>query len=392
MENTAKSKTKKENHKRIVRRRIFFAVLLLLVLTAVGISAYVIMKNNSLQYTGFEVVASVENEAAEGSNYLPYKEGYIRYNRDGAEAVSSKGIKLWNISYNLTDPIAAVCEDCVIIADYNGKTAYITDGTGSVFPITLPYNIMEVEVANQGVAAIRMNDGMQDYIQVVDNTGEVLVDINTKELKDGFPVDMALSNDGTKLITSYVQITNEEPVCWVTFYNFTAVGDNYEKKIVGSFSYETMISKTEFLDNDTACIFLENGFELYKMRELPESLSVAAFDQTVLRMDADDKHIAVVLDYNTNGYQTMTLVFDLTGKQIFQKETAETYEAVCLSGDDILMYNHLTCVIWRLNGEKKINTGFNNEVSRIMPADGQDRFILFRESTIDTIVLTTEEQ
>ncbi len=392
MEETAKRKTKKASHKSIVRKRILFAVIFLLLVAVAGIAIYTVRKNNSLQYTGYDVVASVENEKSDGSQYLAYKEGYIRYNRDGVEAVNSEGSKLWNVSYNMTDPIAAVCEDCVIVGDYNGTTAYITDGTGSVFPITLPYKIMEVEVAKQGVAAVRMNDGTDDYIQIIDSTGEVLVVMQTKELKDGFPIDMALSNDGTKLVTSYVQVTNDAPVCWVTFYNFTQTGKSYDENIVGSFSYSSLISKTSFLDNDTVCIFLKNGFELYKMREIPESLKALTYDKDILRVDANDEHIAVVLDYNTNGYQTQTLVYDLTGTLIFQKETAETYEAVCLAGDDLLLYGRLTCVIWRLNGEKKINTGFNNAVYTILPADKSDRYILFRETSIDTIVLTTEEE
>ena len=158
------------------------------------------------------------------------------------------------------------------------------------------------------------------------------------------------------------------------------------------YAIRSYYAKTSFLDNDTVCIFLKNGFELYKMREIPESLKALTYDKDILRVDANDEHIAVVLDYNTNGYQTQTLVYDLTGTLIFQKETAETYEAVCLAGDDLLLYGRLTCVIWRLNGEKKINTGFNNAVYTILPADKSDRYILFRETSIDTIVLTTEEE
>ena len=51
-------------------------------------------------------------------------------------------------------------------------------------------------------------------------------------------VAMALSQDGRKLVTSYLSLGNGKLESWVTFYNFGDVGQNYVDNMVGSYSFE----------------------------------------------------------------------------------------------------------------------------------------------------------
>ena len=65
-----------------------------------------------------------------------------------------------------------------------------------------------------------------------------------------------MSDDGQRLVTTYISISKGLIQSKITFYNFGMVGQNYEDKIVAGFDYgQTLVSKVEFINKDTVCIF-----------------------------------------------------------------------------------------------------------------------------------------
>jgi len=239
-----------------------------------------------------------------------------------------------------------------------------------------------------------MNDGMADYIQLITLAGEVLVEIKTLENKDGFPIDMALSEDGTKLVTSYLTLDGTDAGGWLSFYNFGEVGQNYSNNLAGVFKYDEVVPEVRFMDNNTVCVFRKEAAAIYTMPELPELVAEIPCTQPILRADVSRDYLAVVTDNTANGTVARVQVYDKKAQLQFDRNIAEEFDAVLLSGEDIVFYNSSACLVMNLSGALKFNSpleGFT--ITDIMPTGEKDKLIVFGETDVSTIrMIHTKEE
>lgn len=379
------------------RRNIMKPVLLVLLVLVIGagvVAVYLWNQSRSEPYDSFETVWTGTLNRNAAMEYIPYCDGYMKVSRDGAEAVNGYGSLAWNVSYDMNEPVAAVCREYAAVGDYGNKLVYMMDGTGTLYWKNVPYPIREVETSAVGVTAVRMNEGMSDYIQLVTLAGDVLVEIMTLENRDGFPVDIALSEDGTKLVTSYLVINDAKAEGWLTFYNFGEVGQNYANNLTAVFKYEDVIPEIRFMDNDTVCVFKKDGMDLYTVPELPELVAELSSEEPILRVCNDDKHLAVMTDNAKNGSVARAVVYDKKAQVVFDRTIMEMFDDILLSGEDIVFYNKDACLVMGLNGQLKFNSPLEDaNILELMPVGEKNALMILEEETVKTIrfVHTKEE-
>lgn len=379
------------------RRNIMKPVLLVLLVLVIGagvVAVYLWNQSRSEPYDSFETVWTGTLNRNAAMEYIPYCDGYMKVSRDGAEAVNGYGSLAWNVSYDMNEPVAAVCREYAAVGDYGNKLVYMMDGTGTLYWKNVPYPIREVETSAVGVTAVRMNEGMSDYIQLVTLAGDVLVEIMTLENRDGFPVDIALSEDGTKLVTSYLVINDAKAEGWLTFYNFGEVGQNYANNLTAVFKYEDVIPEIRFMDNDTVCVFKKDGMDLYTVPELPELVAELSSEEPILRVCNDDKHLAVMTDNAKNGSVARAVVYDKKAQVVFDRTIMEMFDDILLSGEDIVFYNKDACLVMGLNGQLKFNSPLEGaNILELMPVGEKNALMILEEETVKTIrfVHTKEE-
>lgn len=112
-----------ERRRRYRRNRTIIFVSLFVIIIVIGAIYLIRLFNRS--YQDYEVMDRVDNTEENLGGYLQYKSAVVRYSRDGAVAVDSKGNLLWNGAYEMADPIADTCEDYVVIADRGSKQLHI---------------------------------------------------------------------------------------------------------------------------------------------------------------------------------------------------------------------------------------------------------------------------
>ena len=379
------------------RRNIMKPVLLVLLVLVIGagvVAVYLWNQSRSEPYDSFETVWTGTLNRNAAMEYIPYCDGYMKVSRDGAEAVNGYGSLAWNVSYDMNEPVAAVCREYAAVGDYGNKLVYMMDGTGTLYWKNVPYPIREVETSAVGVTAVRMNEGLSDYIQLVTLAGDVLVEIMTLENRDGFPVDIALSEDGTKLVTSYLVINDAKAEGWLTFYNFGEVGQNYANNLTAVFKYEDVIPEIRFMDNDTVCVFKKDGMDLYTVPELPELVAELSSEEPILRVCNDDKHLAVMTDNAKNGSVARAVVYDKKAQVVFDRTMVEMFDDILLSGEDIVFYNKDACLVMGLNGQLKFNGPFEGaNILELMPVGEKNALMILEEETVKTIrFVHTEEE
>ena len=118
---------------------------LIAVLSIVLVVVIMVVKKQSdhRTYLSYDVI----NEVTLGGNFsLAYEtsaKGILRYSRDGSDVFGTDGKAVWNVAYNMNNPLADVCGNYVAIADIGAKNLYVFDGTGEVNKITTEYPIQD---------------------------------------------------------------------------------------------------------------------------------------------------------------------------------------------------------------------------------------------------------
>ncbi len=368
------------------RSRGAVVVMAVLALGIIGVIIWtVVMKKTT--YTSWEAVSRTDN--IPNAICMETDKGYILYNSDGAEGHDPDGHVSWKISYDLTSPIAAAGGEYAAFADRGANTVHVTDGAGSNNVINVSEKIADLCVAGQGVTAIRTDGGDYDHIYIYDFTGNMLLDIKTEVRKSGFPVAMALSSDGRKLVTSYLQ-AGQTQAAWITFYNFGDVGQSYADKIVGSYSFEdSLIPDVRFLGNDRVLISDDKLSVLYKFREVPEEIKRFTGEGATASVTGHGSWFAISKKQN-DGICKIT-VYNNNGQETASVETGIVYDTMNVEGGELILTGGDSCVIYRKNGKEKFRSKLNGTVSLIIPSGADATYTAVEDGFTEVIRLKTGE-
>lgn len=378
--------SKKDKNNKSNKLLIIITVLLVVGVLAAG--GWLIYRKLTDPYTSYEVVYSEQLIVNAATEYVPYSDGYLRISRDGAEAVNSLGSRIWNVSYSMNHPVADVCGNCAAIGDFDGRVVYIVDETGTVNKVEIPYNLCEVECAENGVTAVRMHDEAADYIRLVSFSGDTIAEIKTTEAEHGFPLDMDLSSDSARLVTSYLTVDGENAGGCVTFYNFGDVGQNFANRMTGVFKYDKVVPAIRFIDKSNVCAFLEDGIKLYSCPEVPSLSKEISTENGILCADASDGVVVLMENGNPGTSAILTRAFDSKGNQIFESTSDDDLNAVMVFGKNFLFYNDYACQIVGRDNNVRYNGNFDErKIEKIISVNGKDKLLVFEESSVSTMHL-----
>ncbi|MBD5088366.1 MAG: hypothetical protein HDT30_06075 [Clostridiales bacterium] len=347
-------------------------------------------------YKGYTVIKSTERADSNSVTYVPYGKNFLKYSKDGATGFRANGEILWSGSYEMKNPLAVTCGDFVAIADIGGKDVYIFNGsdTGTYMKMDAP--IEQISVAKQGVYAVVLKKNGEANINIYDpyNVAEQLkVSIATSTDNDGFPVAIALSNDGQKLVTSYINVQNGVLESSLNFYNFDSVGKNSVDRIVGSRPLEQqVVVDIDFLTNNTICAYTKEGFLLYNMQETPQDVASVDIKGTIRSFCRNSKYISVITEETDNVEVPYKLhVYNTNGKKILEKEITYTYDSIEMGDKEVILYSNREAHIIRLNGKEKFNCQLASSASYFFAITGTDKYLLIDGDSLKQIRLAGKE-
>lgn len=375
--------------KRYKRRRNMLILILFLVVGIIGSIALYSIYNRS--YHGYKLTKSIDIQGETTIGYLSYGSSIIKYGKDGAIAYDKEGKVQWNCSYNMSDPIIDISDSYVVIADRGNKQIKILNHKGTVGEYSTEFNIVKVEIAGkQGVVAALMEEGNKNHIKLYDTDGRVLVEMKTsvKDEDAGYPIDISLSEDGTKFAISYLVVSDGEEFSRVGFYNFSEVGKNKINRYVGGFNCDkgVIASRIEFVNNDTVCIYKNNGFEIYKVKELPKRIKVITTKARIKSVVFNGKYTGMVTEADSKSSKKL-LLYNFSGKIVLEKDIDLEYKKITLLHNEILYYDDQTCYVYRKNGKLKFKYSFKGNIAELYPVNGLERYYLVSESKLSVINL-----
>lgn len=361
----------------------------LLVLAAVAGIVLWLQYSRTKEYKSYEITSETTLytggfDCAAGNGRL------FVYGNDGAKAVDGLGKVQWELAYQLDNPQISWCEEVAAVADVGGTAVYVVEDNGIPYNYHVLYPIVKHEVAKQGVTAVLLDNGAEDYIQMYDKNGNLRVDIKTITKTDGIPVDIALSPDGKKLVTLYVTFQGDAMLGKVTFYNADEVGKNYINNIVGqkTFAENCLAYDVCFLEEDIVCILLENGFALYRMTEVPELILEKTLSENIVQFICAEGGFYLIKE---NAAQRTMSFYNTNGEVKKTWSSIPEYESVTATKEEIVFFSPQRVTGYRKNGSLKFSTAFTQSLETVLPAGG-NRYFLLNGSTLQTIKLTNKIQ
>lgn len=342
----------------------------------------------SLAYSDYDVLSVAEVTDVDGAAYLEYGEHLIRYTMDGISCLDRTGSLVWGQAYEIKNPIVDICGNYVAVAAQKGNNILVFNKNGNCGEIVTEYPIVQIQVAAQGVVAATMEDSGMNYIKMYSPDGTVLTTNKSSLEGNGYPFAIGLSEDGTKMAVSTLNIVNNQIETSLSFYNFSDVGQNYVEQLVGSFdNYGTSyVPQVEFINNDTVCAFADNQFVIYSMKQRPQEIVKVLYEDRVKSVFYDKNYIGIVFENYENEGLYKLCVYDTQGKCILEKILYQDYNKIYFVNEGIVWFNEYSCEMISISGRVKFENTFDRNIVLLKQVTAT-RYVWVSSSSISEIRL-----
>lgn len=370
-------------HKRNVLKKTVFTVAVI-VAAITGITFYVEKRS----YHNYKVVQSSEQEDVVSTSYLEMDGDILRYSPDGVSLVSDSMSTIWSENYQMQNPVADVNGTHAVIADKDGTALEIYDKSGKTGSITTSYSIVKAKVSKSGVVAAILDGGDDTWIDFYSTDGSLIAENQTKVDDPGYPMDVALSDDGVIMMVTYQFVEGSDTTSYVAFYNFGDVGQNEDDRIVSGYKYEgVVIPQIQYLSNNRSVALKDNGFTIYQGSQIPKEVKTVETDKEIVSTFYDDDMIGMVFKNDSKDKQYTMEVYTTEGKLKFKQDFNIPYTTIRLSGGNILMYNSSQMCVMNSRGVQKYMGSVDGTIKDFFKI-GWNRYMLVLDSGVDVIKLS----
>jgi len=365
-----------------VWKRIF---IVLFVIVLVSLGALLVLRYVSYDYAN--VVKVHENESIANGNYELYAGGVLEYSKDGIAMLEKSGEEIWNQPCQMNNPFIDICGDAAAVADKGGTSILVFHKDGLKGEIQTTRPIENVTVSAQGIVAALLKD--EDIPQVIcyDAKGNLLVEHKATFSSTGYPVDIALSEDGNVLMVSYLGINGAAMEGSVVYYHFGEAGADKTEHRVADLHYDnTIIPVVEFLNKNISLIVTDCSLVFMKGLEEPEEINVVPLEKEIKSVAYNDKQAAVVLK-NTNNAGYELRAYDLNGQLIYSVIFEGEYSNMKVVEDKVFLFNGSKCAIYNGIGICKYRGNIDMQIMNMFPIMGYEKYMVISATGFQEIQL-----
>jgi hypothetical protein len=375
-----------KNHKLTV----FYRAALVIVLIA-AVAVFFVLQWKNKVYTESVVVNSTPVTIVQGAKVRALGDSVLLYSKDGASCMDAKGNTLWNMTFEMQNPIVAVCNQVAAIGDYNGRTIYVVSNTKQMGTINTNLPIREICVSQNGVVAAVLDDSDVTRILLYngnEDTDTSIVDIKATMDKSGYPMSLSLSPNGKLLAISYLHVNSGEMKSTIGFFNFGEVGKNESDNYVSGYDYAgTVVPYVQFTSNNTAFAVSDDRIVFFEGSEKPSNTASVLLDEEVQGIYYNENYVGLVYNNQTGESVYRLDVYNTSGSKVHSRLFDIDYTDIVFHKDMVIIYNDMDCEISSLNGVDKFSGTFEKPSSLIVPTSSAYKYIAVTTSSIDIVEL-----
>lgn len=388
----AKEKRRQEPLKMSYREKIrghkltvFYRVILFVCLIGALIFVFYIQWRDKV-YTESVVTASAAITTVQGTRLKNLAGSILHYSKDGISCTDTKGNAIWNQTYEMQNPLVAVCQDVVAVGDYNGSTIYVMNAKKKMGEVSTNLPIRYFEVAANGEVIAVLDDGSITWIMLYTAEGAEIGRFKTSMDKWGYPVSLTISPNGKLVGVSYLYVDSGVMKTSVAFYNFGPVGQNETGNYMSGYNYlDTIVPSLEFMSNETAFGVSDDRIVFFEGSEKPVDINNILLEEKVQSIYYNENYVGLVF-LNPSGETRYRLdIYDKKGVLLLAKDFDMDYSEIIFTEDRFIIYNDLECLICNIGGAEKYNGSFDEITALLIPTSSAAKYVAVRSDSADTI-------
>ena len=364
----------KDYHKKIWRHRVSvilkYAVVAVAVLLVIfGIRYYM----NNRTFTGYSIASTTERSDTLTTKYAPFGDKILKYSRDGVSYTDDTNSLLFSITYTMQDPILALSQKAGAVADKNGSQIYIFDQEKQMGQITTLLPIKHIAISNQGVVAVLMEESKSSKLEIYSADGTMIGD-GIFDLEDaGYPMNLSISFDGTKIAIAFAQISGSKFNSSVAVYNFDNVGENYVDHLVFAKNYtDYMIPELHYFDASTLVAVGDGILGFYQGSQIPEIVNEVTIENEIKSVFYGENMVGLV--FETVEGKMLTL-YDAKGNLVTQIPFTMDYDNIRIADNRVLIYNDTEMGLYSFSGKECFRHTFETSMVDIFTTKSRSKYL-----------------
>lgn len=361
--------------------KIFFAILL------AGLIWGYVLYRTFVTFEEFEVSSSFEQKDAEQTIYADFNGNLLAYGRDGAFYTDYEGNLIWNETYEMTNPQIKMCEGKLLIYDKTGSQLFVESVSGNEGKISTNLPIVDADVAKNGNVVVLMQNKDTGYLNLYNSDGETIASGEVHTKKTGYPMSVAISSGGDRLVMSLANLTDGDVKSTVQFYDFGVAGDSKADHIVGKFSYSNMIiPEVDFVAKDEVIAFGDSEIVIFQGDKEPK-IKKELFVSSEMKSIFHNNNYFGMITTNEDGQNSLSL-YTMSMNRRFEKEIdalytkadiTKTNEVLLTDGENVSLYTKL--------GVNKFSHKFSNGILEMIPWESYRTYVIIEKGKIERIRL-----
>ena len=371
-------------HRKYILKRVLQVIAIIVVLI-IGVE----LANALRSFDDYEVRDTIDGGSSGATQYKMFGTCLLEYSNDGISCIAQSNDIIWNQSFEMAAPEVQICGEYLVVYDAAGTKLFIMTESGLEKSLEMTSPIQTVCIANQGTIAVLMKENQESQVKLFDKKGNELANGKFYGDKGGFPIDIALSKDGTKLAVDMVDVTKGKVNTTISFYNFGSVGQSEVDNNVGTYTFEgVLVPEIDYVSNSRVIGMGTGKLLVFDGSQKPELSREIEIVEEVLSFFHNEKYIGIVYDNAEVENSWHIKVMDMRGKTVMENDTTIPYNSIeFLSNNEICVMNETQCEIFTIHSIKKFAYEFDKELSKILATDKGEYYTFIFKDTIEEVKL-----
>jgi len=374
---------KKERSKALVKKGIKIALVILTFIIAIEI-IYALRSFDS-----YDVRSVTERSRSSATQYAKFNDCVLEYSNDGISCIAANGEVVWNQSFEMISPQIEICGKYLAVYDAGGTKIFVLTESGLQKSIETSSPVQTVCIAEQGTTAVLMKEDGKSQVKLFDIKGKELANGIFYEKQGGFPIDIALSYDATKMAVDMVDVSKGNVSTTIQFYNFGSVGQSEIDNNVGEYTFENLlVPEIDYVSNSKMIGLGTGKLLVFDGAQKPKLSKEIVVEEEILSCFYNDSYIGIVYDNVEEEKYCHVEVLDFYGRTVMENDIDIVYDEVeFLENNEICVRSATECQIFTTHSIKKFAYTFDKELFKILSGDNGESYTFIFKDTIEEVKL-----